>query len=100
MMIICYTQKDPIPNSYIPKFRNRRGFEYEIVGNKLIIKAYIINNIIKAKEDIHTGYYAVHGTQEYFRRLKRDLFQRLELEGIILDEFSKVQTCLNISYKG
>lgn len=60
----------------------QKGFEVQINGNQLIIKAYLINNKINSKQHIHSTFNNSNAATYYYVDLKNNLFKILEKNGI------------------
>lgn len=58
--------------------------EYEIVGNQLVIKAYILNAFSNSKLYIHSNINTNMAGKEYYKNLQTDLFTKLQEKNIIL----------------
>jgi hypothetical protein len=58
--------------------------EYEIEGNQLIIKAYILNAFSNVKLDIYSNVNSNLECKEYYNNLQTELFNKLQHEGIVL----------------
>ena len=66
--------------------------EYEIVGNKLVIKAYTLNAFSNMKAYIHSNVNTNMAGKEYYNNLQEELFSKLKEKNIILEniEIEKV----------
>lgn len=61
----------------------QRGFEFQINGNQLIIKAYLIDSKFDAKHFIHSTFNNSNAAIYYYSDIKQNLFKKLEANNII-----------------
>lgn len=68
-------------------------FEYQIIENKLIIKAYILNAFSNSKAYIHSKVNSNMAGKEYYNNLQARLFNELKKNNILLSsiEIEKVK---------
>lgn len=68
-------------------------FEYEIIGNQLIIKACILNDFSNIKAYIHSKVNSNMAGGEYYNNLQTELFNELKQNNIILSsiEIEKIK---------
>lgn len=62
----------------------QHGFEFQIVGNELIIKAYTINYKHNVRYAIHNTFNSNQSSITYYNDLRYNLFRALEQNGIML----------------
>ena len=62
----------------------QRGFEYNILNNTLIIKAYLINNKLNSKSFIHSTFNNSPAGASYYSDLQVNLFKNLATNNVLL----------------
>lgn len=60
-----------------------RGFEFQIKGNELLIKAYLIDNMYNSKSYIHSAFNNTNAAPYYYGDLKNNLFKKLKESNIV-----------------
>lgn len=59
------------------RYTGHWGFKFDITNNELLIKAFVINPLMKATDYIHSKYNNSPAGQNYYANIKDGLFQAL-----------------------
>lgn len=85
----CYitkvTDRTLVPN--VPgfvRYTGTWGFNFDILNNELIIKAFVVNPMLKTTDYIHSKFNNSPAGTDYYKNIKNNLFQTLSANGILM----------------